>query len=119
MRVAWVCLLVLSACNGAAPPPPPEPVACVPAPAPPVAPLPPKPVASVAKAYAATAQKETQAVTSPAATPEYVRDVHDADKAARHALAALEREGHAPTPSALDRARNAVRALGDALKNIP
>jgi hypothetical protein len=91
---------------------PPEPPACVSI----SVSTPSKPVASVAQKYADVARKATAAVTAPDATPQYVREVHDADTAARNALSALEQH---PTKPALKQARDAVRALNEALENSP
>lgn len=119
MKIAWLALVLLSGCGSVVVPeaeniplPPPEPPACVPV----TSLAPSKPVATVAQKYADVARKATAAVTAPDATPQYVREVHDADTAARKALGALEKH---PTTPALKQARDAVRALNEALENSP
>lgn len=121
-RMVWLLVLIVAGC-GAGPPvalplplalPPPEDVPPAPA-----SPSLPSPITTVAQQYQQAAQKEVAAVTAPDVTPDYIRAVQTADRAARRALSALEARGHKPTVAALNRAREAVRQLAAVLDSAP
>lgn len=115
----WTILAGAALCGCAAAPipepPPPLPVVIAIAPPPPVS----QPVASVVKAYRAVEKQEVPKITAENVTAEYVRRVHSADIAARHALAALERQDGKATPASLSTARAAVSELAAALDASP
>jgi hypothetical protein len=77
------------------------------------------PAAAVLNDYKAAAQKEIDLVTSPQATPEFVRRVIETDRLARRAVLALSREGKHPQAATLTAARSAVNRLGDVLAQSP
>jgi hypothetical protein len=124
-----ILLALLAGCCKPPPPPPacPEvpdfgeiaPRAPAPAPAPNQTSTEPKATAKVANDYQDKAQQAVAAVVSPDATPSYVREVHEADRRARRAIVALEKEGKRPNPKTLERARVAVQHLANVLANSP
>jgi hypothetical protein len=109
--------LLLSSCAATPAPPPLIPPVAIEMPI--LMPVDPAPVASVVRAYRAAERKEVPRVTADGVTADYVRRVHIADLAARHALAALERQDGRATPEGLARARTAVSDLAAALNATP
>jgi hypothetical protein len=135
MKAAWPILLLLASCSSwlpattvVCPQPPPLPKVEKPAEPPKLSaeapsvtaePTPAGPAAAVLADYKAQAQKEIDLVTSPQATPEFVRRVIEADRLARRAVLALSREGKHPQPATIAAARTAVNRLGDVLAQSP
>lgn len=117
-QLALSAILAFASCAAPAPAAPPAPTRIVVVEVPPTPPPPeiPKPVATVTQQYRNAAQKEVAAVTLPDVTADYVRQVHQADTAARTALTALERQGVHPTAEVLTRARAAVQRLMNILQ---
>lgn len=99
------------------PPPEPPPIPVV---APPMSPKAgPAVVASITRQYHVAAQQELAKALAPAVTPDYATRLLEADRAARAALTAAERQGKHVSDDALRVAREAVARLNAVVLEDP